>query len=226
MLTLNFTTNSEILAFVEYFSVSLNKSKRTAMEYARDLARFERFLAQYGSALVDATTQQIESWRDFLLAEGRNQPQSVCRKLAAVAAFFKWRKKKKMLNGRDNPYDGVDKPKCARPLPKVMSEEEVELLLNVPMDYRRWERFLEPRNRAIMQLLYASGVRRFEATALDLADVDLERGRVRVRHGKGDKERYTFLNEKAVSEILKYMAVRHLQARPDSPPGAVPDRSR
>lgn len=215
MPTVNFTTNPEILAFFDYFAISCNKSKRTAKEYARDIARFARFIAP--AALVDATTAQIESWRDALLVEGRNQPQSVNRKLAAVFAFFKWRERKKML-GRENPCEGVDKPKCARPLPKVMSEEEVQMLLTAPIQYRRWSAFLEPRNRAIMQLLYASGVRRFECTALDLADANLERGRVRVRHGKGDKERYTFLNAPAIAAVRAYLAVRELRAREDSPP--------
>lgn len=211
MHTLNFTTNPDIIRFRDYFTIAQGKNERTGKEYCRDIARFERFIAP--TTLLEASSEQIQDWLYALLSEGKNKPQSVKRKYAALAAFFKYATKKKLLP-RGNPCGegAVDLPKCAKPLPKVMSEEDVQTLLNVPMQYRRYGQFLEPRNRAIMHILYASGLRRFEATALDLGDVDFERKRVRVRHGKGDKERYTFLNDKAIAALSAYLAVRPTRA--------------
>lgn len=200
-----FTTSSEVATFVTYFTVSRNKSARTAKEYARDLMRFSRVIAP--TALVDATTEQIESWRDVLLTDGRNQPQSVCRKLAAVAAFFKWREKKKML-GRENPCGGVEKPDVKKRLPKVMTQAEVEKILSAHVKHRRFSAFQQARDRALLEVLYGSGLRRFEVCNLDLDDIDLEERVVRVRNGKGGKERYSILSAPAVDAIRAYLKIR------------------
>lgn len=195
----------EIVAFVNYMTISRNKSPRTAKEYARDLTRFARFIAP--AELVDATTAQIEAWRDALLTEGRNQPQSVRRKLAAVSSFFNWREKKDLLD-RKNPFRAVEMPDVARPLPKVMSEGEIRTLLSAHVPHRRHAHYLETRDHAMMEVLYASGLRRFELTALDLSDIDFDRKKVHVRHGKGDKARYSFLTEPAIEALQKYLHLR------------------
>lgn len=206
---LHFTASAEIHAFADYMTIGRNKSERTAVEYARDLARFDKFLED--KPLYEASTEDIELWRDSLRREGRNQPQSIRRKLAAVSSFFKWWVKKK--KGRlDNPFDADLMPQCSRPLPKVMSEDEAECLLNARITHRRYASFLEPRDRAMMEVLYGSGLRRFEACGLDLLDVDLRNLKVRVRHGKGDKERYSFLTQPAADAIRAYLEVRSLHA--------------
>lgn len=206
MPSISTTDETEVLAFVNYFTVSLNKAERTAREYGRDVRRFARFIAP--DPLVDATTPQLESWRDELLTEGRNQPQSVCRKLAAVAAFFKWRKKKKLLLGRDNPCDGVEKPDVKKRLPKVMTHDEVKKILSAHVKHRRFSAFQEARDRALLEVLYGSGLRRFEVCNLDFDDVDLEERVVRVRYGKGGKERYSILSAPAVDAIRAYLEHR------------------
>lgn len=207
----NTTHPQEVIDFVRYMTVSQNKAEKTASEYARDLVRFQRFLGD--SPFVDATTDQINSFLFDLLTEGKNKPQSVKRKYAAIAAFFKYRSKKKML-GRENPCEGVDLPKCAKPLPKVMSETEVQCLLSARIQYDvRYAAYLEARDRAMMELLYGSGLRRFEACGLDLLDLDLAARKVRVRHGKGDKERYSYLSDPAIEAIKAYLEVRPARVR-------------
>lgn len=202
----------EIQAFVGYMTIGRNKSPRTAAEYARDLARFQRFIAP--AALIDATTEQIELWRDALRVEGRNQPQSVRRKLAACSAFFRWRVKKKLR--LDNPCDAVELPTCGKPLPKVMTEDEAQILMAATVHHRRHRAFLDARDRAMMEVLYGSGLRRFEATGLDIADVDLVSRKVHVRHGKGDKARYSYLSEPAVAAIQAYLPMRAKYTREGS----------
>lgn len=202
---LHFTAAPEIHAFTDYMVIGRNKSERTAVEYARDLARFDRFLGD--KSLVDATTEDIERWRDSLRLEGRNQPQSIRRKLAAVSSFFKWRAKKKLLN-RENPFDGVEMPGVGKRLPKHVTVSDVEKLLSVRLNYRRHVEFQRARDRAMLEVLYGSGLRRAEICGLDIDDVDLENKTIRVRHGKGDKERFSFLSEPAVHALLAYLDVR------------------
>lgn len=199
-----FSTSPEVAKFAAYFTVSRNKSPRTAREYARDLMRFSRFVSP--TPLIEATTEQIEEWRDALLTEGSNQPQSVRRKLAAVSSFFKWRVKKKLRT--DNPFDAVEMPDVGKRLPKHVTTDDVEQILAVTLPHRRHAEFQNARDRAMMEVLYGSGLRRSEVCALDVSDIDLNGKTVRVRHGKGNKERYSFLSAPAVDAIAIYLQVR------------------
>jgi integrase/recombinase XerC len=199
-----FTTSPEVATFVNYFTIGRNKSAGTAKEYSRDLMRFSRFIDP--TPLIDATTEQIELWRDALTTEGKNKPQSVRRKLAAVSSFFKWRRKKKMR--ADNPFDAVEMPDVGKRLPKVMTTDEVQQILEARVSHRRLGELQDTRNHAMMEVLYGSGLRRAEVCGLDMDDVDLKERTVRVRHGKGDRERYSFLSEPAVEAIAAYLAIR------------------
>lgn len=199
-----FSTPAEVGEFHRYFVVSRNKSPRTAKEYSRDLLRFARFISP--ASLIDATTEQIEAWRDALLTDGRNQPQSVRRKLAAVSSFFKWRRKKKMR--ADNPFDGVEMPDVAKRLPQVMTQGEVQTILSVHLPHRRCGEYQRIRDRAMLEVLYGSGLRRAEVCDLDLDDVDLIEKTVLVRCGKGKKARMSFLSDPAVEALKSYLDVR------------------
>jgi integrase/recombinase XerD len=166
--------------------------------------RFSRFI--HPTPLTEATTEQIEEWRDALLMEGRNQPQSVRRKLAAVSSFCKWRTKKKFR--KDNPFDGVEMPDVAKVLPKTMTDADVRLLLSVEVPHRRRGGYQHLRDRAMLEVLYGSGLRRAEVCDLDLADIDFTEGTVLVRKGKGNKQRISFLSQPAMEAIQKYLEVR------------------
>jgi site-specific recombinase XerD len=193
-----------IQAFSDYFKIGRAKSPRTAAEYSRDLRRFQRFIEPV--PITEATTEQIEAWRDALLMEGRNQPQSVRRKLAAVSSFCKWRTKKKMR--KDNPFDGVEMPDVPKRLPKHVTNADVEKILSVTLNHRKCSGFQQLRDRAMLEILYGSGLRRAEVCGLDLADIDTDERTVRVRNGKGGKERFSFLSEPALKAIADYLAVR------------------
>lgn len=198
------TTAQAVADFSFYFVTSRGKSPRTAKEYTRDLARFSRFIAP--TELVDATTEEIERWRDALLTDGRNQPQSVRRKLAAVSSFFKWRCKKKIRP--DNPFDGVEMPDVAKRIARVMTQTEVEKLLSVSVQHRRCGDYQRIRDKAMMEVLYGSGLRRAEVCDLDLDDLDLLDKTVMVQHGKGNKQRQSFLSGPAIDALKAYLDVR------------------
>lgn len=198
------TTAQAVEDFRRYFTISRNKSPRTAREYSRDLYRFARFISPI--ELPNATSEQIESWRDALLTEGRNQPQSVRRKLAAVSSFFKWRHKKKMRS--DNPFVSVEMPDVAKRIAKVMTDAEVRTLLSVSVQHRRCGEYQRIRDRAMLEVLYGSGLRRAEVCDLDLADIDLLEKTVMVQCGKGKKQRLSFLSQPAVDALKSYLDVR------------------
>lgn len=198
------TAPAEVAGFQAYFLVARRKSPRTAAEYGRDISRFAAFISP--EPLVDATTEQVDEWMVHLLTDGKNQPQSVRRKIAAVSSFFKWRVKKKFR--ADNPCDAVEKPDVGKRLPEVMTRDEVQRLLSTRIMHRRYKSFLDARDTAMMEVLYGSGLRRAEVCGLDLADIDLDGKTIRVRHGKGDKERYSFLSDPAIDAIRLYLQVR------------------
>lgn len=205
MLSIKFSTDPDILAFVDWFVGDRNKAERTGKEYARDLERFRLF---NNGNLNDATAAQIQDWMRTL--RGNNQPQSVRRKVAALSTYFDWRVKKDFREG--NPVKKVDLPKVRKSLPRKMSEADVERFLAATVPHRRHAEFLNARNNAMWNLMYAAGPRRFEVTALDLDDIDFAEGLVNIRHGKGDKERYSFINEKAVAAIKAYLPIRERYA--------------
>lgn len=199
-------TDPDVRAFFEWFVGDRNKSERTGVEYVRDITRFAHFLS--AAPLNDATPQQIQDWMRSLRAN--NQPQSVRRKVAAVSSYFAWRERKGYRDG--NPVRKVDLPAVTKSLPKSMSESDVTKLLDAKVAHRRHAMFLDLRNAAMFELMYGSGLRRFEVTGLDVSDLDFEERQVRVRHGKGDKERYTFLSGPAIQKLRAYLALREQYA--------------
>lgn len=165
--------------------------------------RFSRFIA---TPLVDATTDQVEAWMDALLTDGKNQPQSVRRKIAAISSFFRWRVKKKFRS--DNPCDAVEMPDVAKRIPHVMTQGEVRTLLSVTIPHRRHKEYQTLRDRAMMEVLYGSGLRRAEVCDLNVDDIDLTEKTVIVLCGKGKKQRMSFLSEPAVDALKLYLDVR------------------
>lgn len=200
------TTDPDIRAFLDWFCGDRNKSERTGAEYARDLARFSRFIEP--ASLNDATPEQIQGWMRTL--RDANKPQSIRRKVAAISTYFTWREKKGL--SATNPCRKVDLPAVTKSLPKSMSERDVERLLNAKIHHRRHAALLDARDAAMFELMYGSGLRRFEVCGLDLDDLDFEERQVRVRHGKGDKERYSFLSEPTIAKIGTYLALRQKYA--------------
>jgi site-specific recombinase XerD len=128
---------------------------------------------------------------------------SVRRKIAALRSYFALQKRE----GRrtDNPAQDVPPPKAAKRLPHVMSEPEVAKLLSTRIAGK--SDFQRLRDLAMMELLYASGIRRAELVGLNLSDVDLDRRIMRVI-GKGNKQRTVFINHASAEAIRAYLGLR------------------
>ncbi len=198
-----------IAEFSAYVRLERGQSPRTSEEYARDIEAFGEFLEPGHPKtaaflkLGGATTSDVRRFVMELMGPRRYTAVSVRRKLAALRSYFALQKREGRRS--DNPAADVPPPKAAKRLPQVMSEGEVATLLRTRVSGKT--DFQRLRDAAIMELLYASGIRRAELVGINLSDVDLDRRIMRVI-GKGNKQRTVFMNQAAADAIRAYLGVR------------------
>ena len=198
-----------IAEFAAYLRLERGQSPRTSEEYARDVELFAGFLQpQHNDAtpfekLAGTTTSDVRRFVMELMGPRKYAASSVRRKIAALRSFFALQKRE----GRrtDNPAQDVPPPKASKRLPLVMSEREVGKLLRTRIAGKT--EFARLRDLAMMELLYASGIRRAELVGLNVSDVDLDRRLMRVI-GKGNKQRTVFINQASADAIRNYLSVR------------------
>lgn len=172
-------------------------SDNTRASYRSDLALFNGWLQEKGVALPDAGRELILdhlAWR----FDQAYKPRSTARFLSGVRGFYRYLLRERMI-GVD-PTLQVDMPQLGRPLPKSLSEADVEALLQAP---DRSEA-IGQRDRAMLEVLYACGLRVTELVSLTLDQVNLRQGVLRVM-GKGSKERLVPMGEEAVVWIERYV---------------------
>lgn len=198
-----------IAEFAAYLRLERGQSPRTSEEYARDIELFGEFLEPGHPKtapffrLGTATTSDVRRFVMELMGPRKYTATSVRRKIAALRSYFSLQKRE----GRraDNPAQDVPPPKAAKRLPHVMSEPEVTKLLRTRVAGK--SDFQRLRDVAMMELLYASGIRRAELVGLNMSDVDLDRRVMRVI-GKGNKQRTVFINQASADAIRSYLGVR------------------
>jgi integrase/recombinase XerD len=198
---------SLVLDFLAYLEFERGLSRNTLQAYRTDLLQYGEFLAGRG---VDAAQARAADVSEFLadLATGNGHPPcsaaTIHRKTACLRSFYRHLRREELVT--DDPTAALRGPRRGRKLPQVLSHGEVNRLLSAP-------RGSEPaalRDRALLELMYASGLRASEAIGLEVTDVDLERGFVRP-HGKGSKERIVPLGRQAGAAVRSYLR----SARPD-----------
>ena len=175
-------------------------SLHTADAYTRDLENFFLFrdeLTQKDNTFSLLDEGQIFLYLSWLRARG-NTPQTLARRLSALRAFFSFAAEEGIMAA--NPAVLLENPKMPMHLPEVLSREEVETLLNTPdmTNKSGW------RDRCMLELLYAAGLRVSELCALNVTDLDLQRGLVRV-FGKGAKERLSPLHDLMQKMLSGYL---------------------
>jgi integrase/recombinase XerD len=193
--------------FATYLRLELGRSGRTAEEYGRDLDLFRAFLG--GTPLIRASTSEIRRFVMELMGQRKYKAVAVRRKLAAIKAFYRYLRREGRR--KDDPAFDIPSPKADRLLPRVLSEKEVAKVIGTKVAGRTDEQRL--RDLAMMELLYASGIRRAELVGLNVEDVDLERRMMRVV-GKGSKERVVLINQAATDAMRAYLGVRPRSADP------------
>jgi integrase/recombinase XerC len=194
-------------SFLEYLGVERGASPHTLRSYAADLAEFTSFLAaERIDGLAGADTRAIRAFLARL--HGRRLAKAtIARKLAAVRSCFRFLARRGVLEV--NPARQVRSPRLGRRLPSVLPKDEATQLLDAAPEPTA----AGARDRALLELLYASGLRVAEGCGLDLDDVDEARRTVRVL-GKGDKERVVPVGETALEALDTYLAMRGRQRGP------------
>ena len=190
-----------IAAFANDLHLARGRSARTSEAYARDL---EFFAKCTGCEPARAGRGEVKAFVLELAGKRRYQPAAIRRKLVALRRFFRYL----IVEGHrtDDPMVGIDAPKLPKRLPVVLKEDEVARLLRTPPPAGRTD-FQRLRDRAILEVLYASGIRRAEVAGLNLQDVDLDRRIMRVV-GKGDKQRTVLINQAAADAMRAYLGLR------------------
>ena len=190
-----------VLDFLAYLEFERGLSRNTLEAYRSDLLQFGRFLEARSVGAADASGADVA---DFLshLAEGNGKPPAspatIHRKTACLRSFYRHLRREGVRDS--DPMAAIAGPRRGRQLPKVLSRGEVGRLLEQP-------RGTEPaalRDRALLELMYACGLRASEAIGIDVADVDLEDGVLRAR-GKGSKERVVPIGRAAVDAVRRYL---------------------
>lgn len=207
-------------AFLGYLRAERGASPHTVAAYRRDLLQFFEVLGIGARPEARVLTGvQALAVRHYLarLQEAGYARKSVGRKIAAVRTFFRYLVREGVMDS--NPAKAVATPKQARPLPRALQESEAEAIVEAPSG----DDPLSLRDRAILETLYASGMRVSELAGLSLRDLDLSLGFARV-WGKGGKERLVPLGTEAIAAIDRYVRLGRpaLAARARSR-GAAPD---
>ncbi|MGO8814994.1 MAG: tyrosine recombinase XerC [Terriglobia bacterium] len=194
--------------YVNYLRYERNASPHTIRNYQSDLVQFRDYLKEANAeATVDVRTIDALHIRGFLayLFGREKKKTSIARKLAAVRAFYKFLAKEGVLAA--NPAATVSTPKIDKTLPRIMTEEEMNNFLNRVAEAVKSGEPMMHRDRAILELLYASGLRVSELAGLDLRSVNFGDGMVLVR-GKGRKERIVPFGSKAKQALEDYLPIR------------------
>jgi integrase/recombinase XerD len=196
-----------VLDFLAYLEFERGLSRNTLDAYRTDLLQFGRFLEERELSALDAEARDVADFLEFLArgtagngADARPpaSPATIHRKSACLRSFYRHLRRDGLLD--TDPTATLSAPRRSRKLPQVLTRGEIETLLAQP-------RGTDPaslRDRALLELMYACGLRASEAIGLELMDVDIEEGVLRAR-GKGSKERVVPIGQAALRALRIYL---------------------
>lgn len=191
----------EVAAFLRYLAVERGASAHTLRSYRTDFDQFVTFLARRGvMRLGDVDSRMVRAYLSWLHARELGRT-TIARKLAALRSGFRFLVRRGLLPR--NPIREVGTPRLPKRLPSFLPVDEVWGLLESPAP----DTVQGKRDRAILEVLYATGLRVAELCGLDLADLDRFQGTARVV-GKGNKERIVLIGDQALRTLDVYLAVR------------------
>ncbi len=192
-------------SFLEYLRYERNYSEKTVTAYRVDLIQFEEFFKEMdegiGFATVDADV--VRAWIVFLMDKQSCKPASVNRKLSSLRTFYHFLMRRKVVTV--NPMIKIVGPKKKKPLPSFLKEKDMDLLLD---ETSFGEGFEGCRDRMILEMFYATGIRLSELIGLDDADVDFSSKLIKVT-GKRNKQRLIPFGNEMEEDLLIYIKVRN-----------------
>jgi len=179
--------------FISYLLFEKKYSNNTVKSYKRDLERFKKYFKNKNINTIDK--KDIEKYIEYLNQD--LDTRSISRSISTLKSFYKYLKLNKEVSRI--PTDTITNPKLKKYLPKVLSEEEINKLLDINLNNN-----FDYRNKAMLELMYSSGLRVSELVNLKVNDIDLKNEAVRI-FGKGSKERIVPLNEYATTALEAYI---------------------
>lgn len=194
---------SDLLAqWTDHLKGERGVSEHTIRAYLGDLSRLQRHLSERELTLPEATHQDIRSW----LARGTGSPPrrlssaTLSRRIAAARNFYRWMVRAEILT--DSPAERLTTPRIPRSTPRFLDINEAAAVVENPTQ----SGWFQLRNRALMELLYGSGVRIGEAVGLNVEDLDLDENMVTVRQGKGRRDRVVPFGPPAAAALKEWIA--------------------
>ncbi len=196
-------TTDLTLDFLAYLELERGLSRNTLEAYRSDLQQYGAFLARRGLDPLAVAPADLAAFV-FELASGLDgrsavAPSTLQRKIACLRSFYRYLRREQIL--AQDPTADLRPPRSGGRLPKVLSRDEVQRLLVQPRGFTP----AALRDRALLETMYACGLRASEAIALELSELDLEAGILRAR-GKGSKERIVPIGSKAIESLFDYLA--------------------
>jgi integrase/recombinase XerD len=200
------TASAYVSSFLEMLSAERNAAANTQLAYRRDLEDFEAFLERREHDAGNADARDI---RDYVarLSHAGMSPRTAARRLSALRQFHRFLIAEGIRH--DDPMTTVDSPKLGRPLPKILSEDDVQRLITAARERKGHE---GKRLTALLEVLYAGGLRVSELVTLPLSAVSRD-GRFLIVRGKGNKERLVPLSPPARDALADYQQVRDTYLR-------------
>ena len=195
-------------SFLDALWMEQGLSRNTLDAYGNDLKNFAYWLQEQNSTLVKVSQIIIQDYLSYRYDKG-GSPRSSARLLSSLRRFYAWLRRENKIS--DDPTALIASPKLGRSLPKSLSETDVEALLNAPDT----ESALGLRDRSMLEVLYATGLRVSELVNLKNAQINLQQGVIRVI-GKGNKERLVPLGEEAINWLEQYVSISRPQLLKDS----------
>ncbi len=185
-------------SFLQFLKTEKGYSEHTLKNYAIDLREFFGFLG--AKTLESVTYLEVRAYL-AVLKDKNFSKSTMARKLACIRSCFKYLAREKVI--QHNPASGIQTPKRDKKLPDFLNQEEMANLLDAPAS-GSWE---EKRDKAILEMLYSSGLRVSELVSLNHSAVDLSGGLLRVQ-GKGKKERIVPVGRVAIQAMKDYFAIK------------------
>jgi integrase/recombinase XerD len=191
-----------IQRFLDSLWMEHGLSEQTLSAYGSDLKQLAQWLHRHSGGLLKCQRANLLSCLSWRVGQGYN-PRSTSRFLSSVRRFYQFCSRENLISA--DPSSLIDSPKLGRALPKTMTEKEIDDLLDAPEDDA-----IGKRDLAMLELLYACGLRITELVTLEVSQISMQQGVLRVT-GKGNKERLVPIGESAIDAIKDYLRVARLE---------------
>lgn len=186
----------KIKDYINYLLIDRKYSNNTIESYKKDLDTFIDFFKKENISISKINNKDIENYINCLKKKNLSE-KSVARHISCLRGFYKYLMLEKEITY--NPMEFIESPKIRKSLPKVLSKEEVELLLNIELNEN-----YDYRNKAMLELMYATGLRVSELVNLKVHDIDLDMALLKT-FGKGSKERIIPIGDYALMATREYL---------------------